>query len=385
MAADACQRPAIRALARALARSSTQHALFTQAVAARLGIAPSDIDCLALLYDLGPATPGQLAEVLGLSTGAVTGVVDRLVAAGFVLRASDRADRRRVFVQPVADRAADFDAVQAPLLAAVAESVAGTAPADLQQLVHFQDRVAEQLGRETARIRGAHAPRANADSGFTAPLGDLESGVLEFASGAAEVAIRALDPATDAESLSVLYAARFQGLQPSVRVQSGAVTFRYRRIGPFEWGRTQHSGTVALNASIPWSIALRGGGSGVSLDGTRLVLRDVSISGGLDKVELCLPRPGGTVRLCLDGGLNRVTIQRPMDVPAELQLHGGANRLEFDEQRFGAVGGDVRLASSGWELAPNRYAIEVRGGASRLSIYELHKGQGEGVTRADDI
>ena len=76
-----------------------------------------------------------------------------------------------------------------------------------------------------------------------------------------------------------------------------------------------------------------------------------------------------------------MAIQRPMGVPIELQLRGGANRLEFDQQHFGAVGGDVRLASPEWELASNRYALEVRGGASRLSIHELT----QGVSRAHDI
>jgi DNA-binding MarR family transcriptional regulator len=362
------ERPELHALARALARTATQHALFNLAVATQLGIAPSDLDCLALLYDLGPATSGQLAESLRLSTGAVTGVVDRLVAAGFVQRASDPADRRRVIVQPVPERAPDFEAVHAPLLAAVAESVA---PSDLQQLLGFQDRVAELIGREAQHIRGASASRAAPETGFTAPLGDLHAGVLEFASGVVEVAIRALDPLTDPDAATALYAARFEGVQPSVRLQSGTLSVRYRRVGPFEWGRAQHAGSVALNAAIPWSVAIRGGASGVMLDGGNLALRDLAISGGLNRVELCLPHPSGTVRLCLDGGLSRVAIQRPVGVPVELQLHGGANRLEFDEQRFGAVGGDVRLTSPEWDLASSRYAIEVRGGASRLSIHEL--------------
>jgi hypothetical protein len=57
-------------------------------------------------------------------------------------------------------------------------------------------------------------------------------------------------------------------------------------------------------------------------------------------------------------------------VPLQLQVQGGANRLEFDEQRFGAVGGDVRLASSGWEGASDRYVVDVSGGASRLTVQE---------------
>ena len=281
----------LHALARALARTSTQHALFNQAVATQLGIAPTDLDCLALLYDLGPATSGQLADSLRLSSGAITGVVDRLVAAGFVLRTSDPADRRRVIVQPVPERTSDFEAVHAPLLAAVSESVSATTSADVQQLLQFHDRVAERIGRETDQIRAAHASRTIPNPAISAPLGDLQAGVLEFASGAAEVAIRALDPLTDPDAADTLYAARFEGVQPSVRLQSGTLSIRYRRVGPFEWGRAQHGGTVALNASIPWSVAIRGGASGVTLDAAQLLLRALSIGGGLNRVDVSCRRP----------------------------------------------------------------------------------------------
>src|SRR5215467_11287037 len=125
--------PQVHALVRALARTSAQHALFTQAIATRLGIGPSDLDCLVLLYDLGPTTPGQLAEILNLTSGAITGVVDRLAAAGFALRESDPDDRRRVIVRPVSERASEFEAAQAPLLQAIAHTLQAASPDDLQR------------------------------------------------------------------------------------------------------------------------------------------------------------------------------------------------------------------------------------------------------------
>jgi DNA-binding MarR family transcriptional regulator len=54
-----------------------------------LGLAPTDLVCMCLLQLHGLATPGWLAEMTGLSTGAVTGVVDRLECAGYVTRAQD--------------------------------------------------------------------------------------------------------------------------------------------------------------------------------------------------------------------------------------------------------------------------------------------------------
>jgi DNA-binding MarR family transcriptional regulator len=65
-----------------------------------LSLAPTDLVCMCLLELNGPATPGWLAEMTGLTTGAVTGMVDRLERAGYVSREPDPKDRRRVIVRP---------------------------------------------------------------------------------------------------------------------------------------------------------------------------------------------------------------------------------------------------------------------------------------------
>src|SRR5438874_8563851 len=65
-----------------------------------LSLAPTDLVCMCLLQLNGEATPGWLAEMTGLTTGAVTGMVDRLERAGYVTRVPDPQDRRRVIVRP---------------------------------------------------------------------------------------------------------------------------------------------------------------------------------------------------------------------------------------------------------------------------------------------
>jgi DNA-binding MarR family transcriptional regulator len=75
--------------------------LHNQAVAQRLGLGGSDSQFLSLLNLHGPLTPGRLAELTGLTTGTVTGVIDRLERAGYVRRERDAADRRKVLVTQV--------------------------------------------------------------------------------------------------------------------------------------------------------------------------------------------------------------------------------------------------------------------------------------------
>src|SRR5215471_9893912 len=65
-----------------------------------VGLNPSDLGCLCLLLLHGPSPAGRLAELTGLTTGAVTGVIDRLERAGFAKRVLDPSDRRKVIVKP---------------------------------------------------------------------------------------------------------------------------------------------------------------------------------------------------------------------------------------------------------------------------------------------
>lgn len=69
-----------------------------------VGVNATDLGCLCLLILNGPSPAGWLAEQTGLTTGAVTGVIDRLEGAGLARRQTDPGDRRRVIVVPDAAR-----------------------------------------------------------------------------------------------------------------------------------------------------------------------------------------------------------------------------------------------------------------------------------------
>jgi DNA-binding MarR family transcriptional regulator len=124
--------------------------LFNHQVAHRLGLGASDGQFMHLLQVHGPLTPGQLAELSGLTTGTVTGVIDRLEEGGFVRRERDGSDRRKVLVkldeeqlgrkmaplyagqaEILAEVAASFDAKQLDAIADFLERLAAEAPSSL--------------------------------------------------------------------------------------------------------------------------------------------------------------------------------------------------------------------------------------------------------------
>ena len=80
-----------------------QVVLFNHAANASLGLGASDSQFLTLLRTRGPMTPGQLAVATGLTSGTVTGVIDRLEKTSLVRRDRDGEDRRKVLVVPMAD------------------------------------------------------------------------------------------------------------------------------------------------------------------------------------------------------------------------------------------------------------------------------------------
>jgi len=77
----------------AVRHMSLETMLLSAVVAERIGINPTDLTWLALIGPDGEVTAGELAELSGLTTGAVTGLIDRLERAGFVERKRDPEDR----------------------------------------------------------------------------------------------------------------------------------------------------------------------------------------------------------------------------------------------------------------------------------------------------
>ena len=124
-------------LEEAMRRSSAQGVLFGQTVANAIGISGSDLDCLDFVNLEGRVTAGRLAEVTGLTSGAITGVVDRLEKAGLVRRERDEVDRRKVFIVVVSENAAKIGRFYVPMQQAMHKLWSTYSDAELQLLLRF--------------------------------------------------------------------------------------------------------------------------------------------------------------------------------------------------------------------------------------------------------
>ena len=136
-------------------RLSTATILFHSAVADRLGVSVTDVKCYTILRQTGPLTAGELAERMTLTTGAITGVIDRLAKANLVRRVADPADRRRVVVEllPNPQREREINQLYAPMGRAIADLVASYSETERATLLDFLTKAIAVLETETTNLR----------------------------------------------------------------------------------------------------------------------------------------------------------------------------------------------------------------------------------------
>jgi DNA-binding MarR family transcriptional regulator len=131
---------------------STQTLLFHQAVADKLGVNATDHKCIIFLLN-GPQTPSKLAHAIGLTSGALTAVVDRLEKNSFVTRKHDATDRRRtlVYLQPKIWQRLEH--IFSSLVQATHDLEAQYSAADLKIIYEYMQKTGELLVQQTRLLQ----------------------------------------------------------------------------------------------------------------------------------------------------------------------------------------------------------------------------------------
>ncbi len=126
--------------------------IFHQGIAERLGLNGTDHKCVDILLRTGPITAGELSEITGLTTGAITGVIDRLETANLVRREHDPNDRRRVIVRPLPDpkRGKEMAALFTGLQKSMLELASGYTAKELEVIVDFMTKSVDVFAQETS-------------------------------------------------------------------------------------------------------------------------------------------------------------------------------------------------------------------------------------------
>ena len=150
------RRQLIESLGQEARQFSTATVMLHAAIAEQLGLNITDHKAADILSRTGPITAGELARHTGLTTGAVTGIIDRLERAGMAKREKDPNDRRRVIValamKPETER--QMTEIFEPLARATAQLAGSYGDKDLAMILNFLKRAGALSYEQMARMRG---------------------------------------------------------------------------------------------------------------------------------------------------------------------------------------------------------------------------------------
>ncbi|KAA5830721.1 MarR family transcriptional regulator [Saccharopolyspora hirsuta] len=124
-----------------------------------MGVTLSDLDCLHALNTHGPATAAELAKHVGLTSGSVSRMIDRLDEAGCIARVRDPGDRRKVLIEATAEGVDRLRAYYAELAGSTADDLVDFTEAELAAILRFIDLVRGRTTAELARLRSAQPGR----------------------------------------------------------------------------------------------------------------------------------------------------------------------------------------------------------------------------------
>jgi DNA-binding MarR family transcriptional regulator len=139
---------------------ATAIVVFHEAVGRLLGLSAVERKCLDVLRRLGAVTAGTIGEHTGLTTGAVTGLTDRLEKAGYVRRTRDPDDRRKVVVELLPNEKMDarLAAALGPFADDLTKITAGYSDAERRAIADWVSRTTEALVANTRRIMSLDEP-----------------------------------------------------------------------------------------------------------------------------------------------------------------------------------------------------------------------------------
>ena len=143
-----------RQLLTAMRTLSTQQIMLHQAVADRLNLNITDYKCMDFIVRFGSMTAGKLAELSGLTTGAITGVIDRLEKSGYARRVDNPKDRRSVIVELTWDQAnrKQYEETFLPLEHEMKKMTAAYTSKELAIFTEIVQKEAKLLHEETVRL-----------------------------------------------------------------------------------------------------------------------------------------------------------------------------------------------------------------------------------------
>ena len=132
-------------IAYAMRRVIADAVLTNERIARGIGLNVVDLQTFGIILEAGrPLSAGEISATTELPTSTTTRVIDRLEKGGFVRRASDPADRRKVVIEPIHEKLASFQNAYAEILDGLSRLHEGFSPAELEVIARYLEAMVAQ-------------------------------------------------------------------------------------------------------------------------------------------------------------------------------------------------------------------------------------------------
>jgi len=143
----------LRGLITSIHKETRAATLFVHTVSEITGIHSTDIKCLDFLSEVRCASAGDLAKITGLTTGAITAVIDRLESAGFVRRETNASDRRKINIHLVAGNPHSLGLVRDLFANQIPNLLSTYNTKELALITEWNTKLASVFHAEIARLK----------------------------------------------------------------------------------------------------------------------------------------------------------------------------------------------------------------------------------------
>lgn len=200
-----------------------------------------------------------------------------------------------------------------------------------------------------------------ADRIVSGPLDGRDAATFELLTGATSVTIRAAELGDRLYRIETPDGGRHV---PRVVTDDGRVRLQLVDSG--------HGGAsvvdIQLDTSVLWRLRLVAGATDEVVDLSAGRVADIEFIGGVNSIDLALPRPAGTVAVRMSGGVSRWAMHLPTGVPTRVQVGGGASSVTIDGATRSGLSAGTTLRSDGWDAASDRYDVQAAAGVSTISV-----------------
>jgi DNA-binding MarR family transcriptional regulator len=353
MASSTNRRVLSQAVAGIVRQIGLRYGLYQQALADAVDMHPTDIAAVLAIEAAGSLTPGDLADALGLTSGAVTGVVDRLISVGAVQRTADPQDRRRVLISSAGDTS---DAVV--FSARLADELASRlGKSDPQEALRVLEAVQDALATQISALRGESREVGALDElTVSAPTGGVTRARLEISPSTAAIVIDTLAARGD------LFRAQFTRDRPSVSVSEGSVVMRFA-----SRALEGRLAAISLASSPSWSLRIRGGHAKVRANLSEIALRRLTLMRGRNDVDVALPKATRQTPVRVNGGQGQINLRIPDSAPVQIVSRGDGNVVIVKDKRI-VTTSEHRWATSDFDEERPGYSVWLLGGTNKLTV-----------------